>query len=72
MDDLQNQTQELPNNLLMGKIVKHDEIKGLLRRIVEECCKAADWYDPSCGAFVNNNPSDPIYEKFAWLLEEDK
>ncbi len=50
MDNLQNQTQELLNNLLMGKIVKHDEVKALLRKVVKECCKMV------CEGCKNNVP----------------
>ncbi len=68
MDDLQNQTQELLNNLLMGKLVKHDEVKGLLREVVEECLTI----DGAALFILAVQHIKKKREHLAWLLEEDK
>ena len=69
MDDLQNQTQELLNKFLMGQLVKHDEVKGLLRRIVEETLEEIEFWR-NCGNPMDS-PKMPewIRSHFDWLME---
>ena len=53
----------------MGKIVKHDEVKGLLRRIVEETLEEIEFWR-NCGNPMDS-PKMPewIRSHFDWLME---
>ncbi len=64
MNDLQKQTQEILNKLLMGRLVKHDEAKALLRKFVEECCRLKClWCERGVNLVLDegNGPGDEIY-----------